>query len=342
MAILKTIEVSLQGKWTPVPAIEANGQDIVVFGKRLRIAQVHDEAWLESEIGDPNLYIETLKTLPAGQRPDLFTFTQKPTSTDVKYGFHVERESMAVAKLPSFQTWWEGLPQESRKNVRRAERRGVTVVAKPFSDDLITGIMDVNNDNPIRQGRPNAHYGKTFEQAHRDHCSFLDRCDFVCAYFGEEMIGYLKVVYRGEVASILNLAPKASHADKRPGNAMVAKAMELCAARGVTMVTYGNYRYGNKEHNPLLEFKIRNGFEEVLVPRYYVPLTVRGQAGMRLGFHRGLLGILPNSVIMQLVSARAKWYKIRESAVSRCSSMVERPNSTRQTGCSNPPAGSNT
>ena len=74
-----------------------------------------------------------------------------------------------------------------------------------------------------------------FDQIKRDHCSFLDRSDFICAFFGDELVGLLKVVYRGQVASILNLLPKASHQDKRPANALVAKALvELCAEKGVS------------------------------------------------------------------------------------------------------------
>src|SRR5258708_22987998 len=120
--------------------------------------------------------------------------------------------------------------------------------------------MGVNNDSSMRQGRPNAHYGKGFDEVKKDHSSFIDRSDFVCAYLGNELIGFLKVVYRGEVASILNLAAKPTHYDKRPANALVANAVELCEAKGVSYLTYGMFNYGNKRESPLQEFKSRNGF----------------------------------------------------------------------------------
>jgi len=58
--------------------------------------------------------------------------------------------------------WWDKLPQETRKNVRRSQKRGVLVTVKEFGDDLIRGLMELNNDSPERQGRPNTHHGKTF------------------------------------------------------------------------------------------------------------------------------------------------------------------------------------
>ena len=87
---------------------------------------------------------------------------------------------------------------------------------------------------------------------------------------------------------------------------------------------YGKYRYGNKDKSSLIDFKHRNGFEEVLVPRYYVPLTLRGSVCLRLKLHRGPLGLFPESAIRVGADLRAKWYKLRLSA-GRCSSMAEQP-----------------
>jgi hypothetical protein len=197
--------------------------------------------------------------------------------------------------------------------------------------------MHVNNDSPTRQNLRFTHYGKSFEQVKKDQQSFNNRSDFICAYCGNELIGFIKLVYRGNVASILQILPRASHYDKRPANAMIAKAVELCETKGVSYLTYGLLNYGNKKDSPLRDFKIRNGFEEVLVPRFYVPLTLRGWLCVKTGFHRGLLGILPSPVIGAGVRVRAgvkQW-------ISRCSSMLERSKRNRQMECSNPPAGSN-
>ena len=243
------------------------------------------------------------------------SFAQKLPAIRPKYEYPVEWESIAAIRLTTFKEWWEGLPQETRKNVRRAQKRGVVVQVRDLDDDLIRDLQVLNNDSPVRQGKVFTHYGKTLDQVKKDQAAFLDRCDYICAYHEKELIGVVKLIYRGDVASILTFLPKASHHDKRPANAIMAKAVELCEQRGIQYLIFGKFNYGNKRHTPLREFKIRNGFEEILVPRYYVPLTVKGAISVRLKLHRGLLGLLPHSVITFLVNTRAKLYAFKHEPV---------------------------
>jgi hypothetical protein len=335
-----SIEISHKGTWVKVPALCVKGQIIILRGDWIKVAALHDEDWLESELVDPAGCVTSLKNHPfPNGRADILTFTQKLPQTTPKYRYPMEWESVAAVRLGSFQDWWDKLPQETRKNVRRSQKRGVEIKVVSFNEELIRGISDVNNDSPMRQRIRNVHYGKSLDQVRRDYSAFVDRSDFILAYAGDEVIGFLKIVYRGEIASILNLTPKASHYDKRPGNALIAKAVELCEKRGISYVTYGLFNYGNKQHSPLREFKIRSGFEEVLVPRFYVPLTLWGRLCIKFNLHRGLLGILPHWAITLGVAGRAKWYRFK-LWMSRCSSMLERPLRKRQMGCSNPPAGS--
>jgi hypothetical protein len=304
-----SIEISVKGQWVTVPVLNVNGDSVILTGKWFKTAAIHDEQWSEREIEHPELYIETLKRSRSQDvKADIFTFTQKPSAPVPRYAYPLEWDSVAAVCLTSFKDWWHNLPQETRKNVRRSQKRGVEVKVKKFDNDLIEGIADVNNDSPIRQGRRYTHYGKSVEQVRKDHSAFVDRSDFVCAYFENQMIGFLKIVYRGDVASILQLTPKASHQDKRPANAMFAKAVEMCEARNISCLTYGMFHYGKKQNTPITEFKVRNGLGEVLVPRYYVPLTRRGKLFVKLKLHRGALGILPGSVIEMGLAARAKWY----------------------------------
>lgn len=336
-----TSEIYVKGKWVRVPALDVDGKTIVVTGRWLKMAVIRSEEWLETELEDPERCVRELKKQRLnGSRADIFTFAQKLPATLPKYRYPLEWDSVAAVRLNSFKEWWEKLPQTTRKNVRRSEKRGVVITVREFDDDLVRGIVKLNNDSPMRQGVRNVQYGKAFDEVKKDHSSFLDRSDFVCAYLGSELIGFLKVVYRGEVASILNLLPSVRHDDKRPANALVAKTVELCATKGVSHLTYGMFNYGKKRASPLREFKIRNGFGEILVPRFYVPLTRWGALCIKLRLHRGLLGILPHCLITLGIGARAKWYNL-ENLISRCSSIVEQSNSIRQTECSNPPAGSN-
>jgi hypothetical protein len=297
----------VMGKWISVPAIEIGGDVIAVTGDWIRLAGVHDEEWLETELADPEVCIHRLQQ-PGAPKADIFTFTQKLPDIVPKYKYPLEWFSVAVAKVGNFKEWWESLPQETRKNVRRSQKRGVVIKVREFDDEFIRGIKEVQDETPMRQGRRYPHYDKTFEQVKKDHSGFADRSDFIGAYCGEELVGFLKLVYRGNVASILQLNSKVAHYDKRPSNALLAKAVELCETRNVSHLTYGRFNYGNKSDSSLRDFKIRNGFSDVLVPRFYIPLTFWGKFCVNTKLYRGLLGILPRGVIAVLVKVRAKWY----------------------------------
>jgi hypothetical protein len=339
MMTIRDIEISDKGKWFHVPALSVGGKNIILRGKWLKRAVVYDEEWLETEVEDPALCVRSLKSQPRdGLRADVFSFVQKLPDIKPKYDYPMEWESVAAVRVQNFKEWWENLPQETRKNVRRAEKRGVVISVRQLEDSLLQDLFILNNDSPVRQGKVFTHYGKTLEQVRKDQRDFLDRSDYICAYHGEELIGVVKLVYRGDVASILTFLPKASHNDKRPANAMIAKVVELCEQKGIPFLTYGMFNYGNKKDTPLREFKIRNGFQEMLVPRFFVPLTWRGAISVKLGLHRGLIGMLPHSIITLLVNARAKWHAFQ---LSRCSSTSERSTRNRQMERSSPPAGSN-
>jgi hypothetical protein len=337
----QSIEISVKGQWIRVPALRVSDKTIIVKGKWVKLAVIEAEEWLESELEDPPSCILKLKEYSHSLLADILTFAQKIPGIPPKYEYPMELDSVAAIHLTSFKDWWGSLPQESRKNVRRAQKRGVVVTVRQLDDDLVNGIIGVNNDSPVRQGRRYVHYGKTFEQVKKDQSSFLDRSAFICAYLNEDLIGFMKIVYRGEVASILQMLPKASQQDKRPANALLAKAVELCEARGISYLTYGLFNYGNKRNDSLRDFKIRNGFKEMLTPRFYVPLTTWGSLSMKLHIHCGLMGIIPQNAINVAIKVRAKWYN-RKPSTSRRSSMLERSTCNRQMGRSTPPAGSNT
>jgi hypothetical protein len=340
MANETTVEISRKGEWIRVPALRVGASTIITNGRLVKIASVCDEEWAHAEITEPDDYVKKLKEHRSGFiRADLFTFAQKLPNVIPKFSYPKELESVAAIRITSFREWWERLPQVTRKNVRRAEKRGVITEVKDLDDKLIRDLVELSRDSPIRQGKRFVHFGKTFEQVKKDQSTLLGRCDFICSYSDGELIGMAKIIYGDRIASILQFLPKASQHDKRPANALIAKMVEICNSKGLEYLIYGMYNYGNKRNTSLLEFKIRNCFEEFLVPRYYIPLTVRGEIGFGMGLHRGLVGILPNNALGAANFVREKWYNLR-STLSRRSSMLEQPNRIRQTERSNPPAGS--
>ena len=304
------VEVRTKGRWVQIPAINVDGDILITTGAWLRIAKIRGEELREGQIEDPELYVVALRNdHDQVLKADIFTFTEILTSTQLRYSYPMEMESVAAIPLITFREWWEGLPQETRKNVRRSQKRGVTIAVRELNGDVVEGIRAVNDDSPLRQGAKNAYYGLTSEETWKRYSEFNDRCDFVCAYSGKEMIGFLHLVYRVGAAAILNLTVKPSESDKRPANALVAKAVEICESRGISYIGYGLYNYGNKRDSPLREFKIRNGFKEILVPRYFVPITLWGKCCMSVKLHRGLIGILPSPFISAATRARTLWFR---------------------------------
>ena len=127
----------------------------------------------------------------------------------------------------------------------------------------------------------------------------------------------MKIVHCGTFASVLTTLTRPSHADKRPANAILARVVRLCADESIPHLVYGQLNYGNKREGSLREFKLRNGFSEILVPRYYVPLTLRGRLALRLGMHKGPLGVLPPWAVKLALRGRGLLRRSRPASPPR-------------------------
>jgi hypothetical protein len=99
------------------------------------------------------------------------------------------------------------------------------------------------------------------------------------------------------------------HYDKRPANALIAKAAEVCEQKGISHLIYTKFVYGNKRRSSLVEFKRRNGFQQVNFPRYHIPLTLSGKLFIWLRLYRGFSGLIPEPILQPLLSLRAWYYK---------------------------------
>jgi hypothetical protein len=296
MAVSHT-EINLKGKPVTVPCLEVEEKTIVVLGKWIKMASVHDENWIEGEgVKDPERVLAEINAQCL--RADVFTFAQKVPDTRPKYQYPMEWDNVAAIALTTYADWWENrIPQESRKNVRRSAKRGLVVRTFTLNDEMVRGIADIYNETPVRQGKRFPKYGMDFKVIKAEAALIADRSEFIGAFAGNELVGFVKLVYLGKVASILSFLSKNKHFDKRPANALIAKAVEISCAKEMSYLLYGRYTYGRKQSSPLTEFKRRNGFEKVELPRYFIPLNFKGEIIVRLRLYRGLLGILPGGVI---------------------------------------------
>jgi hypothetical protein len=297
-------EIALRGKRVWVPAVEVAGQTVVVTGRLIRVAGVHDAEFAEGERTlDP---VEVRRQLAAaGEVADIFTFSQEIDEHEPKHPYVYDWDNAALACSANYDAWWNGLPQESRKNVRRASRRGVSVEVARFDEGFVKGIKAIYDETPVRQGRRFWHYGKDLETIRTENSSYLSQSVFIGAYHGGQLIGFMKFVYVGNRAVIMQILANSSHYDKRPMNAMIAKAMEICHRNGTSYLVYGRFNYGNKKNDAMAEFKRRNGFDEVRFPKYFVPLTLRGRMALALRLHRGVLGLFPPGAIRAMLRLRS-------------------------------------
>ena len=193
----------------------------------------------------------------------------------------------------------------TRKNVRRSQKRGVTVSVMPLDDAMIRQVHQLYGQIQVKQGSQFAHFGKDFETVKREISTFSDRCEFIGAFHENTLIGFIKMVYMGKVAGLMHIVTRNEDYDKRPANALVTKAVQVCEEKGMSHLIYGKYSYGNKTNSSLTEYKRRNGFIKMEFPRYFVPLSLKGELIIRLRLHRGLLGILPCEIINLLLIMRS-------------------------------------
>ena len=275
----------------------------------VRVATIRDEEWIQGEpITDPATFVRCLRKTPPA---DIFSFARPLPECEPCYPFHFDWDNAAAVRTAEFGDWWDLLPQETRKNVRRSQRRGVDVRSVVFSDELVRGICRIYNETPIRQGRKFWHYGKSFEQVKTANATYLDRSEFIGAFFDGELIGFIKFVIVNKVAGVMQVLSLEGHADKRPTNALLAKAVEVCCKSNIGHLIYGKYVYGNKEKSSVTEYKRRNGFARMNFPRYYVPLTRRGSLAIRYELYRGITQLVPETILTLFLTARAAIYRRR-------------------------------
>ena len=294
------------------------GKEIRVSGRMVRMARLDGEKFRFLE--DPESVLDGLRKSPA--RVDLFTFTQRLPNTKPLFPYPMEWDNFAAISISTFEEWWtKQLGFKARNKAKQAEKKGVVLREVPFSDELVRGISEIYNECPIRQGRRFPHFGKDIETIHREEATYLDSSIFIGAFLGDRLVGFIKILLdeTGTQAGLLNIVSLISERDKAPTNALVASAVKACAARGIAYLTYSNFSYGKKQSDSLSDFKERNAFQRIEIPRYYVPLTMLGQAALRLGLHHRLSERIPEPLAVRFREFRDAWYKRRFPTLTEAS-----------------------
>jgi hypothetical protein len=273
---------------------------IRIVGGFIKTVKLRDE-WY-GVIEDPESFIKALRQNRI--KADIFTFWQKLPETEQKYNYYMEPNDLAAIPIESYDHWFKKqIGHGERKSVRKAEKTGVIVKVVEFSDELVQGITDIFNETPIRQGRPYSHYGEDFETVKRELSTTLDKCNFIGAYYGDELIGFIQLGYAGASAIPFGMVAKIKHRDKSPQTALIAKAIAICDEKKIPYLLYGPWLRGS-----IGDYKQRIGCLKISVPRYYIPLSVKGEIALKLKLHEGFAKVLPEKTKDYLINLRNKWY----------------------------------
>jgi hypothetical protein len=286
------------------------GRELVVQGRLCRIAHVDAESY--KFLDDPEARIEEVRRSKKGI--DLFTFLQALPDTTPKHNYPIEWDNLAVLNISTYENWWtKQIGFKARNKAKQAEKKGVVIREAKFDDELVRGIWEIYNECPVRQERRFPHYGKTIEQVREMSATYLDSSVFIGAYDSDKLIGFIKLVIddTGTQAGMMHIISMLKSRDKAPTNALVAHAVRSCADRNVPYLCYAQFAYGTKSRSSLSDFKERNGFQRVDIPRYYVPLTKWGATALSMGLHQKLIDRLPESLAAKLRDVRSTWYQRR-------------------------------
>jgi len=266
------------------------------------MAKLSDEYYVP--VGDPAVVIDAL----AATKADIFTFPQDIGDNTARYKFHQEWDNLAVLPLTTYEDWLsKQIRFKARNKLKKALKSGMEIRLIEFEDKLVRQVMDVYNESPIRQGQRNFHYGKDFDTTKREHGEYLDRSVFIGAFINDRLIGFAKVVHASGCSHLMKIVSMVSQRDKAPNNALVAKAIEICAGRKVPYLAYSVWG----KRPGLNEFKAANGFIRLDVPRYFVPLSCKGRVLLHWKLHRPFKDYLPEKWVIAAGDMRARWTRFR-------------------------------
>jgi hypothetical protein len=281
--------------------IQIDGKKLWIQGKLVRIAKLEEE-WYE-DVDNPEALIDAIHDSGCGA--DVLSFWQRLPDVERKHDYCAEYDSIAAIPIKDYAFWWKNqIDAKTRNMVRRAEKKGVVVRKSEFDDKFVQGMVSIFNETPVRQGKRFWHYGKDFETVKREFSRFLFREEIFGAYVGDELIGFIFIIWAGRFAALGQIISKIAHRDKAPNNALIAKAVQRCSEKGILYLAYAKWVEGS-----LGEFKRSNGFEKVDLPRYFVPLTWKGRIFVSLRLYRGA-NLLPQRVVRFLKNIRKRFNRL--------------------------------
>jgi hypothetical protein len=288
--------------------VKLGGKNVEVGGRLIRIGRLAAEGF--EFVDDPEAMVTNIVKIRSGM--DLFTFIQRLPATTPEYNYPMEWDNVAAIPISTFEHWWtRQIDGKTRNMVRRSEKKGLVIREVTFDNTLVKGIWEIYNECTVRQGRPFPHYGKDIEAVRQMSGTFLDSSVFIGALFGEKLVGFVKLTVDAtrSQAAVMHIISLMEHRDKAPMNALIAASVKACERRAIPYLVYSKFSYRKKQRDGLSAFKEHNGFRRFDVPRYYVPLTRLGRFAFHVGLQHGVLGPIPEPLIVALRQFRQTWHE---------------------------------
>ena len=230
---------------------------------------------------------------------DIFTFIERNWCNTIfnppRFWFKAE-DNIALLKVTTYDEWWKNVGKKTRNMVRKAEKNGVKIEVTAPSAKLADGTWKIYNETPIRQDRAFPHYGVSAQNVSRSLFS-AKNSTFIGAFLKDELAGFIQLDHGHEITIISQILSLQKHSDKAVNNALIARAVKVCANKKSGWLMYG--RMGN--HPSLDRFKQSNGFTRFPLSRYYIPITNRGRIAIKIGLHREIKDALPQSINHRLI-----------------------------------------
>jgi len=298
-------EIGYKGRYLKVKSLRIDGRTVIIRGRILKKAQLLEEE--HEDVGDPETLIDGLRA--TDRRPDIFTFKQRYPDSSPRFGFPRTTQEIAVLTVSSLEDWLsKQVSLNTKRAIIKAKKSGLQVRQVPFDRAFAEGMKAIFDESPARQGKAFWHYGKDLATIESEFSRYLFREDIIGAYWQDRLVGFLFLNRTDRYAMPTQILASLEHRDKGVVSALLAKAIEICIERRIPAIIYGSWQEGG-----LTEFKRRNGFVKVEIPRYFVPLTRKGAIAARLRLHRGWAQILPPPLKKVLMDLRTRWSARRSS-----------------------------
>jgi len=250
---------------------------------------MHMERWKQhgivlGSIDHTEEYFTDLDGVPQGadlSGLDIFTYWRRNwVKRQVSDDTILKRNILAVLRLPdSYDCWYGSLD----KRVRHAIRTSRTSLEQCTVDDGTDAIASIYAEIEERQGRPFPFHSIDAAELERIMVR-RNESVFFRGLVGDRIVGAARVIpsMSEGFAIVASFISRSSDFDKKPNDRLLAGLVEWAIQNQIRLLMYDYLG-----DDSLGFFKRRHGFCPLPIPRYAVPLTIRGSLVLRF-FRRWL------------------------------------------------------